>query len=229
MNKTLVCLILAAAVMAPLGYADLLSNPINGGTITVDTNRLDWSGLSSYTQDDDDAPTGEVDWRTFTMAHDGTSLYIRYTTWDGPGYTNASRYNIFIDRDQDRDTGFYGGGAELSIGAELLLQGIYLYSWAGTTNQGEWAWSSIGQASWNELTNDYELAFSIAWLGMTNRTLFNWVAMADQATRDYVPDDGGGGSTGGYHTYAIPEPGSVVLLSIGVLSALALRRRSAKV
>lgn len=228
MNKTLVCLILAAAVMAPLGYAELISNPINGGTITVDTNRLDWSGLSSYTQDADDAPTGEVDWRTFTMAHDGTSLYIRYTTWDGPGYNESWRYDIFIDRDQDRNTGFYGGGGELSIGAELLLQGVTLYTWTGT-NQTDWSWGSIGTVSYNQLTNDYEMSFAQSWLSMTG-TVFNWVAMADNATtRDYVPDSGGGGGSGGYHSYAIPEPASGVLLSIGVLCALALRSRSAKV
>ena len=220
-NRALVTLL----CMCAAANADIISNPVADGTITVDASRTDWAGLTSYTVDPADAVSGDVDFERLTLAHDSDDIFIRYTTYTGPGFGSAWRYDIFIDTDQDRTTGYIGGGGQFSIGAEILLQGVSVFSFAGGT-QTTFSWNFAGSGSYNEQPNDFEIAVtqsSIPGLG----TQFDWVAFGDNFpnTDDYLPDGGNGGGAGQFHSYVIPEPGAFALLACGVVLAGAARRR----
>jgi hypothetical protein len=218
--------VVAALITVPLTTrADIISNPVADGTIVVDTSRSDWAGLTAYTADPVDAASGDVDFDTHFMAHDNTYLFIRYTTHGGPGFASAWRYSIYLDIDQDRSTGYIGGGGQFSIGADVLIQGASMYSFAGA-NQTTFSWNFVGSGSFNEQSNDYELSFalsSIPGLGIQ----FDWIALGDNFpnTDDYVPDGGNGGPAGTFHTYVIPEPGTALLFAVG-LGVLSLFRRA---
>ncbi len=214
-------------VLASASLADIISNPVADGSIVVDADRTDWTAITAYTGDPSDAAAGDVDFDTFFMAHDSLNLYIRYTTHDGPGFASAWRYNIFLDMDQDRNTGYIGGGSQFSIGADLLIQGATVFSFAGAS-QTTFAWNFVGPGSWNELSNDIEMSFLQSGLPGLG-TQFDWIALGDNFpnTDDYVPDGGSGGSSGAFHTYVIPEPGTAALF-VGGLAALGFLRRRAR-
>lgn len=206
---------------------DMISNPVGDGGIVVDGSRAEWAGLTSYPSDSVDTPPGDVDFDTFTFAHDSLTLYIRYTTHDGPGFGSAWRYNIFVDADQDRNTGFVGGGGQLPIGADLLIQGASTFSFTGG-DQTTFSWNFIGGGSYNEVANDLELGIAVSLLpGLGPQ--FDWVGFGDNSTPDYVPDGGASGPSGDYHTYVIPEPATALLLlgGFGLVTALRGRARGA--
>lgn len=220
-----VCLLLLMSMRA---IAAVLSNPVLPGTITVDSSRADWSGLSAYPQDPQDA-SGGVDYDRIWIANDCGYLYFRILTYAGspPLSTDGWRYNLFIDIDQDRNTGFYGAVGEYSIGADFLIQGISVFQFAGSS-QSTWAWNYLGSASWNEQPNDVEMSIPMSLINISWGSNFNWIAWSDSIPFDYLPDTANLGLLGDYHTYqikcAIPEPGTVGLLAIGTILAAALRR-----
>lgn len=214
------------AVGCTVAWSDLISNPVADGTITVDASRTDWAGLTSYPTDAQDAGAGDVDFQTFTLAHDSDEVLIRYTTYDGPGFGSAWRYNIFIDIDQNRSTGYIGGGSQFSVGADILIQGATAFSFAGG-DQTTFSWNFIGGGSFNELANDLEISVARANLTGLDQQ-FNWIAFGDNGAPDYVPDGGSGGSGGSFHTYVVPEPGTVLLLA-GGLTMVGLARRRVRI
>lgn len=221
-KATMITWAMVCAGLLPV-RADLISNPVAEGAITVDASRADWAGLTSYTTDAQDAGAGEVDFQTFTLAHDGDELFIRYTTYDGPGFGSAWRYNIFLDIDQNRATGYIGGSSQFSVGADVLIQGATAFSFAGG-DQTTFSWNLVGGGSYNELANDLEITMARANLTGLDQQ-FNWIAFGDNGTPDYVPDGSSGGSGGSFHTYVVPEPGTALLLAGGLAVAGLARRR----
>lgn len=210
-------------VLAATATAEFVSNPVFDGAITVDQSRTDWELVTPYSRDPQDA-SGGADYDTIWMAHDSSTLYIRFTTYDGspPFATDSWRYNIFVDLDQNRNTGFIGGAAQFSVGAEFLIQGISVWAFAGQ-NQTDWLWNYVGSGLWNNLGNDVELAFPVSlFSGMG--TQFNWIGFGDSTPPDHVPDTADNGESGQFHTYGIPEPTLVGLYVFGLLLTICRRR-----
>lgn len=217
------------AGMAISARAELLANYVPNGTITVDGSRADWSSVTPYTADGQDA-SGGVDFDTIWIANDDTTLYFRLTVFSGsPSFTTDGwRYNLFIDADQDRNTGFIGGSGQYSVGADYLIQGIYVFQFTGA-NQTTWGWTLLGTLSWDvQSGTDIELSMPMSTVGFVLGNQFNWIAWSDSNPEDFVPNAANQGIGGDFHSYQIvPEPGSVALLSLGALVAgagRALRR-----
>ena len=119
-----------------------ISNPVSA--LTVDGNLDDWQGLRFFGSDPVDAPGSgnQLDWRRLGIGHDAADLYFAYEN-NGPVSLNWA-YNVYLDVDGALTTGFRGGGAELPVGAEYLLQGIHLYRYSGSGTG--WSWTFVGTA-----------------------------------------------------------------------------------
>jgi hypothetical protein len=115
----------------PPGQLQTLSNQVSPISFEIDANREDWSRLVSYALDSagDGGGTGQIDWASITMAHDCRDLYVRYRLNAGPAFVpDGYRYNLYVDVDRNRATGFRGRGNALSIGADILIQGVRIRS-----------------------------------------------------------------------------------------------------
>jgi len=225
-KRSLILPALLLVAMGALSQADLIqtrSNPVGDGTMAVDTGRGDWSGLTAFNADPDDAPAGETDWQAVTIAHDSSSFYIRYLLHDGPGLN--FRYNMLIDTDQNRGTGYIGDTSQFAVGAEYMVQGATLFQYTGSGT--DWFWSDLGLKPWDEsIANDVEIGFDQADIGSPES--FDFVLWGDNATTDDMYDDtGAGGGSGGYFEYTtnIPEPSTAALVGLSLLAMLRLRRR----
>lgn len=224
---SILCLLAAAA------GADMVQQLSNPDSITVDASRADWSGVTAY-QDDSSGESGigpfDVDWTRVSIAHsiDGSQLYVRYQLSVGADFGSfPAFYNLFLDTDQNRSSGYIGGGSQLPVGAEYLLQGGALFAFTGA-NQTDFSWSPVGSATTdNSFANlDIEIGLSAALIGSPEQ--FDFILLGDNAlngnTQDYYPDAANGGATGDFFRYVVPEPSTAGALLIGGLAVIGLRR-----
>ena len=169
------------------------SNPIAAGTIVFDGDRADWDGILPYSEDTDGTPPGpELDYHQATLANDGANIYLRLVMNDSPSgeaQPYGFRHNLYIDSDQDRTTGFYGGGAFLPTGSDYLVQGPALFAFVGST-QEEFTWNFLADLAFNDTpTTDIETMFSIAQIGSPDE--FDFLingANSDFNTEDFYPE-----------------------------------------
>lgn len=203
---------LAVACVLAGARADVLQSLGNARTgMVVNADRADWVGAAPYVDDTTNEPgigPFDVDWLRGTLAHaaDADLLCVRYETDRGADFgLYPAFYNLYLDTDLSRGTGYIGGGGQLSVGADYLIQGASVFQFSGA-GQMDFSWSYVGVGSYdNSYTNhDLELGFAPSLLG--SPTSFNFVVLADNAlngnTQDYYPDSGNGGAGGGYFTYA---------------------------
>ncbi len=231
------CLIaIVCAGWATTADADLIST-LNNTTdgITIDSDRSDWAGLTAYPDDSAGEPgigAFDVDWDTITLANssDLSTFYIRYQLNNAADFGSfPAFYNLFIDTDEDRGTGYIGGGSQLPIGAEYLLQGATLYAFTGGASQTAFSWGFVTALTSDNSFSSLDITFSMAASSIGNADTFDFVALGDNGlngnTPDYYPDDGNTGSGGDYFKYtAVPEPVTAGLLFVGE-ALLSLRRR----
>ncbi len=207
-------------VVADQGQVQSLSNPVSVNSIAIDENRKGWEQAESYNPGDppdDNGSIGNVDWITVTMAHNCGNLYIRYEVNDGPPIiTSGARYNLLMDVDRNRDTGYRGSGQSFSIGADVLVQGATVFTFTGAS-QEDWNWGiiygySVDDRELSDLKRDIEYKIPISDLDVfgDSVTSFDWVAWADHTWSsspidisdcDFYPDGGYGGETGDFNTY----------------------------
>lgn len=225
----LVCMGLVAAASADLVQS--LSNPSAG--MAVDGSRADWTGVTPYT-DDSTGESGigafDVDWERISMAHatDGSVLFVRYQQANAADFNSfPAFYNLYIDVDQDRNTGYFGGGSQFAVGADYLVQGVSVFSFAGA-GQTDFSWNFVGGGSFDNSFSSLDLEWSIATSLIGSPESFHFLVYADNAlngnTPDYYPDSANGGSSGGYFQYVIPEPGSLPLALVAAALVGAYRR-----
>lgn len=131
-------------------------------TIQVDGKLDDWQGIPALATDkkEDARP---CDWRALYLAHDATNLYIRYTCEESIDFDRGAAYNIFLDTDRKRSTGFRGAGDEFPIGADHLVQGATLYSYKGDGTS--WSWDAKGTLPFAISKNEVELSVSRELIG----------------------------------------------------------------
>ena len=162
--------ILLTAVMAtglPLssalaGSVETQNNPVANGHIFVqalDPDRTDWDGLSMY-QADVDTVLPVLSHGQIAIAHDDTKIFFRllmdnFDPLDPQQSFYGAHHQIFIDLDQDRNTGWIGGDGDLgtdddffAIGADIMIEGPAVWSYGNFTNPGGanqelWTWGNI--------------------------------------------------------------------------------------
>lgn len=169
------------------------NNPVSVGAIAIDGSRAEWSSIPSYEEDGDSVPSGpELDFAGAQMAHDRNNLYVRLLMNDSPSGAPqpfGGMHNLFIDTDQDRTTGFIGGGGFLPTGADILVQGPSIYRFIGETPE-TWNWGFMEGLPFNDVpTTDIEFSIPFRLLGASGPEVdfyFN-AANSNFTTEDFYP------------------------------------------
>jgi hypothetical protein len=227
-----IAMMLALGLLATAGahgaVVQTLSNPVADGAINTtggNNDRSDWAAVTPYAADAYEAASS--DWAQVSMAHDTSNFYLRYamnSTTNG-GFLDTNQ-RAFFDVNQSRSSGYQGGGGQLSVGAEYMLEGTALYAFTGGASQTAWAWNWVGALSYDDYpTHDHELTLPMGSVGTP--VAFDFVLFASGSPEDYYPGTGNAAGDGGYFTYttaAVPEPASIGLLSLGAVAAMRRRR-----
>ena len=155
-------------------------------TITLDGDLTDWTGYIPFAADPRDV-TGTnnlIDWRQAWMAHDGGNYYLAYRndvavnpTW---GQT------VYFDIDNNAATGLQNG---LPIGADRVLQGRFLYSYAGTGTN--WAWDFITEVVGSSANGNFEYRFPRTALNDSEQIALAFVGSSEPhggTAEDLYPD-----------------------------------------
>ncbi len=139
--------------------ANYISSPI-----TINGNDSDWSGLTRFSDDANDA-SGNIDWQNATLAHDDSKLYLLYNNRDNidPSSTSGTYlawgWQAFIDTDKNASTGYQIG----AIGADYVLEGNQIQRYTGSGSN--WSWSHLGSVEAQYQNNIAELALPLSQLG----------------------------------------------------------------
>lgn len=185
------------------------SNPVDNGTIAIDAERNDWNGVPEFAADTDTvAPGPELDFDLLQMANDASNMFFRIRLLPSPSGDPQPfdfRHNLFLDTDQNRETGFVGAGSFLPIGSDYLIQGPAVFEFVGTT-QEEFTWSFLQDVTANDMPDtDIEAAFPIAAIGSSNQfDFFLNAANSDFAAEDFYPEFANS-PLGDFFTYELAE------------------------
>lgn len=186
-----------------------------GRAITVDADRADWADTAPYPGD----TTGEagirafdVDWKDVTLAHDAQNLYLRVRVREAADFAAyPAFYNVFLDTDRNRATGYVGGSEQFSIGADLLLQGYTLFAFQGSSRT-DFQWSPLGMAAGHTGVEGKDLEIALPRGLLNDCRRFDFILYADNALSqhapDYYPDDADRGASGSFFTYALDDSAS---------------------
>lgn len=163
-------------------------------SITIDGNFDDWETVSVLGADNrGDVSTGDiVDWADFRVTDEKGVLYLSYETNSAIDFaSNAWRYNIFVDTDNNPATGYKYLDGSFLIGAEYMIQGATIFEYAGNGTSWEWNRDSIVAYSVNG--NKVEIAIPEIQLGLGGRYRIQIMFFGDNpTTKDYAKDDKAG-------------------------------------
>jgi peptidoglycan/xylan/chitin deacetylase (PgdA/CDA1 family) len=141
------------------------SNSFADRILSLDGELADWNGATSFGVDADDAndPGDLVDWRELWLGHDNDNLYLAYQTYDSSSLSWG--HGVYLDVDTNTQTGFRGFTSELTIGADYLLEGGFLYRYAADGNGTSWSWVFVSQVDSASNADTHEFSVPMADLG----------------------------------------------------------------
>jgi len=157
---------IAASAAATVTVSVLASGIISNvaASITLDGDLTEWAAFVPFADDPDDV-TGAadpLDWRRAWMAHDGANYYIAYSN-DGPVNVSWGQ-TVYFDIDDNPATGAQFG---LPFGADRVLQGSFLYSYAGTGD--DWKWDFIEEVDGASANGNFEYRIPLAAMSGSER------------------------------------------------------------
>ncbi len=123
-------------------------------SITLDGNLNEWSAYVPFANDpaDANAVNDQLDWSQAWMAHDGSDYYLAYQN-HGPVDVSWGQ-TVYLDIDDNASTGYQAG---LSIGADRVIQGRFVYSYTGTGD--DWNWNFITEVQGTSANGSFEYRF----------------------------------------------------------------------
>jgi hypothetical protein len=189
-----------------------VANPVASGSIVIDGNATEWTGLTSFGLDPQDitiSTSNKLDLAQVWMAHDLTNFYVAYRNYASIASNDLNwAYNLYLDVDGSRSMGFRGGSGDFPVGADYLLQGATVYQYTGL-NGTDWSWSSVGVASWVVGGSSVELSFPRAWIGYPSMVRLFFLGdntAYGGSAQDLYPDNAfDTGNGGGYLAYRVTE------------------------
>jgi hypothetical protein len=167
--------------------------PVTPTAINIDGNFDDWTNVPVRITDPADVGnTAGPDWRRIWLTNDAQNLYVRFTSdtafnVDGSPTYDFSRLRIYIDADQNADTGFFSLTDIGAIGSDLLVSGDALFEQDPDDNN-----TLITSLDMAPLTNATDVEFAIPLSEIKSQfpdvERLNLVFNNDEVN-DLVPDD----------------------------------------
>lgn len=143
-------------------FPDKMSNQVNN-VLFVDGDLSDWSGVTPYAADpiDQQGVQNALDWVRIRLAHSPDMFYLAYENKADIQFNWA--YNLYIDTDLNKETGFHATYAFTGIGAEYLIQSDYVFRYTG--NGLDWSWEFVGSAQSAIQSNTVEMSIPRSLIG----------------------------------------------------------------
>ncbi|OED40962.1 hypothetical protein AB833_10735 [Chromatiales bacterium (ex Bugula neritina AB1)] len=133
-----------------------------GNALTLDGDLTDWRNYTSFGSDPDDVSgTGNpLDWLEAWLAHDSSQFFLAYRN-DGDVSISWGQ-TLYIDTDGNPATGYQQG---LPIGADYVIQGQFIYRYAGASDGSTWLWTYIAEMTGASSGGQFEYRFDKSALG----------------------------------------------------------------
>ena len=95
------------------------------------------------------------------MAHDDDLIYILYKN-DGNIIINWG-FSVFLDTDQNPQTGYKGKDSSFPIGADYMIEGNLFWQFNGNS-QNKWQWNFVSEISYIAKYDTAEFSFPRHWI-----------------------------------------------------------------
>ena len=164
-----------------------LSNP--GASITIDGSLSDWAGLAVFPPDPNEikGPSNSLDWLGFYAAHSSNELFLAFRN-DGE-FAPSWGHAIYVDTDNDINTGFSGFDAEFPLGADVLIENNSFHVYTGDGINWSWSFTETGQVARQGASQ--EMSFSLDLLQNITQLKFFLLANNEAVggtSFDFYPD-----------------------------------------
>jgi len=176
-------------------HPGVLSNPLPDGSFPLLT---EMEALQSFSVDSQDTMSTDIDWRQAWIAHNDNGVFIAWETYEKFA-SHIWGHGVYLDTDQNRNTGFRGFYDEFPIGVDYLVEGVEQFRYTG--NGTDWSWELTR-------TGGSDVQY-IEWIDIGNLDTINLFFKADSTSvggrsNDYYPDavtDNTAGNATRYFTY----------------------------
>lgn len=160
--------------------------------IEIDGKCDEWQDIKPVATDTtgDVAVLKDVDFRNLWVVTDKENVYMSYSCVNSIDWnTEGWKYNMFIDVDNDLNTGYRGGDMSWALGADFLLQGATIFEFSGK-EQTIWDWKSLGLQTYSVDSSQIEVSISRDLIKIGEGATFKALLYGDNSQKiDFVPND----------------------------------------
>lgn len=168
-----------------------VSSPIKV-KMAIDGEFDEWRRIEPLADDSikDVDETEPVNFSKVWAAPVGKNLYISYRCTKPINFEDSAyRYNIFIDADNNADTGYKGWDGNWVLGADYLIQGATVFEFSAATNR-TWGWKKREVLAYKMGGDQVEMRILLSFLGLENKRECRILFYGDNINEiDYAPDD----------------------------------------